>query len=95
MAGRPKDEIITFKVDAALAKAMRGIPNRSEFIRSAILASLTGVCPLCRGTGLLTPDQHRHWRSFSGTHALVECSQCHAMHIVCEAQKREGDVHAP
>ena len=88
--GRRKQETITFKVDAGLARAMRGIPNRSEFIRAAILASLEGICPLCLGTGWLTPDQHRHWTSFSGNHAVTECSHCHALHLVCKAGEREG-----
>ncbi len=81
MAGRK--EIITFKVDESLAAAMQGIPNRSAFIRSAILAALNGVCPLCQGTGILTADQKKHWTSFTASHDLVECDQCHSMHIVC------------
>lgn len=93
MAGRKKQEIITFKADASLADAMRGIPNRSEFIRSAILASLQGICPLCRGTGMLSLDQFRHWSSLAGNHALVECSQCHAMHIRCNAEGGREEVH--
>jgi len=56
-----KDEIVTFKADRSLLEAMRGIPNRSAFIRQAILAALDSACPLCRGTGVLTPDQRRHW----------------------------------
>ena len=41
----PKEAIITFKVDAALAKAMKGVGNRSEFIRSAVLAALDSSLP--------------------------------------------------
>lgn len=82
-----KQEIITFKVDETLAKAMQGIPNRSEFIRNAILAALDSACPLCKGTGILTPDQSRHWKLFAESHSLHECEQCQALHLVCEAQK--------
>ena len=39
-----KQEIVTFKVDEPLLKAMNGIPNRSEFIRAAILSALDSVC---------------------------------------------------
>jgi len=53
MSRKTKQEIVTFKVDEPLREAMRGIPNRSEFIRSAILAALENVCPLCKGTGCL------------------------------------------
>jgi hypothetical protein len=86
MDGHKKEEIITFKVDGDLARAMAGIPNRSEFIRSAILASLDSTCPLCSGTGMLTPRQKKHWIRFSKNHSIEECETCHAYHIVCGAQ---------
>lgn len=80
---KPKSEIITFKVDQALVQAMRQIPNRSEFIRAAILAAMDSVCPLCNGTGILTPKQKEHWREFSRDHRLQECDHCHEVRIVC------------
>jgi len=83
---KSKQEVITFKADKALRAALRGVPNRSEFIRAAVLAALDGACPLCQGTGILTPDQKRHWQRFARGHAVQECEQCHALHLVC-AQK--------
>jgi hypothetical protein len=80
-----KQEIITFKVDEPLLEAMNGIPNRSEFIRDAILSALDSVCPLCKGNGILTPDQRKHWLDFTQHHTLEECEDCHAVHLVCEA----------
>ena len=91
MTGKPKQEIITFKVDNPLWEAMRGIPNRSQFIRSAILTALDSICPLCRGTGSLTPDQRRHWETFARNHSLTECDDCHAVHLVCVAGEAEGE----
>jgi hypothetical protein len=88
--GQRKHEIITFKVDEPLRQAMRGIPNRSEFIRSAILSALDSVCPLCKGGGILTPDQRKHWDDFSRHHVLEECEDCHAVHLVCEAEADES-----
>jgi hypothetical protein len=85
MKNRKKQEIITFKVDESLSMAMAGIPNRSEFIRSAILAALDSSCPLCRGTGILTPDQRRHWETFAANHSVVRCDQCQSMHLECGA----------
>ncbi|MGD9817071.1 MAG: ribbon-helix-helix domain-containing protein [Desulfomonilaceae bacterium] len=78
-----KQEIITFKVPESLRNAMKGIPNRSEFIRHAVLAALGSICPLCRGTGVLLPHQKNHWDQFSVDHRLEECDACHAMHLVC------------
>ncbi|MBN2580871.1 MAG: hypothetical protein JXB10_17935 [Pirellulales bacterium] len=83
MSRNKKLDIITFKVDAPLRRAMQGIANRSEFIRAAVLSALENVCPLCKGTGIMTPDQHRHWIAFSKNHSLTECADCHAVHMVC------------
>lgn len=80
-----KQEIITFKVDESLHHAMRGIHNRSEFIRQAILAALDSKCPLCRGTGILTPHQRQNWQGFMAHHTLTECDDCHAFHLECAA----------
>ncbi len=80
---RKKDDVITFKVDATLAEALRGVANRSEFIRTAILVALDSVCPLCMGSGILTPDQRSHWDRFSERHSLTRCSDCQAVHLVC------------
>jgi len=85
-----KQEIITFKVDSSLAEAMQSIDNRSAFIRSAILSALDSVCPLCKGSGILTPDQRAHWDSFKTNHAFEECQDCHAIHLVCLAEEHNS-----
>ena len=86
MAG-VKAEVISFKADQALLEAMAAIPNRSEFIRNAILAALNGVCPLCQGTGILSPQQKRHWQSFARHHQVRRCGDCQALHLVCNGQE--------
>lgn len=85
MPSKRKREIITFKVDPPLRDALRGIPNRSEFIRNALLAALRSVCPLCKGSGILTPDQRQHWNEFARAHRVEQCDDCHAVHLVCSA----------
>ena len=79
----PKQEIVTFKVDSSLLDLLRDLPNRSEFIRHAILNALEYVCPLCQGSGVLSPCQKKHWNSFSADHQLAECDDCHEIHLVC------------
>ena len=91
MKRKKKEGTITFKADEELTGAMAGIPNRSEFIRSAILAALDSTCPLCRGTGILTPTQKLHWERFSKNHTVEECKSCHAYHLVCGAV-RQADI---
>ncbi len=90
MATQRKQEIVSFKVDESLWEVIRRIPNRSEFIRSAILQALDHACPLCQGTGSLSPDQRRHWNEFARTHPVEECGDCHAFHLVCAAGARKG-----
>ncbi len=87
-----KQEIITFKADQSLIDAMQGVPNRSEFIREALLAALDGVCPLCRGTGNLTPNQKRHWNAFATHHDVAKCGECDETHLVC-SESRAKHVH--
>ena len=62
---KEKLDIITFKVPESLRDAMKGIPNRSEFIRNALVAALDSICPLCKGTGVMMPNQRPHWESSS------------------------------
>jgi hypothetical protein len=82
-----KRQIITFKAEEALVEAMEDIPNRSEFIRSAILAALDGVCPLCHGTGVLSPHQRHHWEDFSRNHSVERCAECDEGKLVCVADR--------
>lgn len=80
---KQKSDIITFKADDSLVEALRQIPNRSEFIRSALLTALENMCPLCQGRGALTPAQKRHWEEFMRDHTVEECTDCHEVHLVC------------
>lgn len=80
---KQKDCIITFKADTSLLAALKSIPNRSEFIRAAILTALESFCPLCQGTGVLTPNQKTHWDAFARRHPMRECDDCHEVHLVC------------
>jgi len=81
-----KQETITFKVDGALAEALKQMTNRSEFIRNAVLHALDNNCPLCQGTGTLTPEQQKHWAGFLSTHTVEKCGECQAVHLVCGAE---------
>lgn len=76
-------EVLTFKVDKELVKLLKGMSNRSEFIRAAILAALENGCPFCHGTGVLTPHRKKHWQDLAKHHALKECKECHENVLVC------------
>ncbi len=81
---RKSEEVITFKVDRELMGLLRNLPNRSEFIRLALLRAFEHVCPLCRGYGYLTPKQKEHWEELARSHSIAECPDCHELHLVCE-----------
>ena len=86
---KTKHEIITFKADSSLLEAMKGISNRSEFIRNAILSSLDSACPLCKGTGILKPYQKSHLDNFLNDHSLEECEECNELHLICSNRRKE------
>lgn len=83
MAKRNKEQVLTFKADESLLEAMKGVRNRSEFIRRAIQAALESTCPLCMGTGILSPNQKKHWDSFAKDHTVRECADCNETILVC------------
>ncbi len=87
MSGK-KGQVITFKVDESLMDALRGVENRSDFIRSAILAALDNRCPMCLGTGIISPNQKKHWVSFCEGHSIEECDDCHELHLVCSRENK-------
>ncbi|MFW6344629.1 MAG: CopG family transcriptional regulator [Sediminispirochaetaceae bacterium] len=84
-----KEEIISFKADTYLLEELNRIPNRSAFIRKAVMLALENTCPLCQGTGLLTPSQMRHWNTFTRHHSPQICGECKETILTCDLEKRE------
>lgn len=82
--GTPKTDLITFKVEHSLAELIDRLPNKSEFIRNALLGALANTCPLCQGTGVLTPEQGEHWKHFTEHHRVERCVDCKAVYLSCE-----------
>jgi hypothetical protein len=82
-----KDQVITFKAELHLAELLRRMPNRSQFIRSAIQSSLDHICPLCQGLGILSPDQKNHWEEFAEYHGVAQCKECGSVVLRCHARK--------
>ncbi len=93
---RNKEEVFSFKVGKALAGVIRRLPNRSEFFRAAILSALEHACPLCQGTGILTPEQKKHWDAFARDHAVSHCRDCNAVYLTCNGvgRARKAGEHA-
>ncbi|GAB4281503.1 MAG: hypothetical protein Kow0029_26650 [Candidatus Rifleibacteriota bacterium] len=86
-----KADTVTFKVDPNLLQILQSMPNRSEFIRSAILNALEHVCPLCSGTGVLSPAQKNCWDKFSRNHEIKKCAESDQIRILCRVQADHKD----
>jgi hypothetical protein len=78
-----KERVFTFKTDDKLAELLEEMPNRSEFIRKALLTAMDHNCPLCHGSGILTLEQQKHLQHFLATHPLEKCTDCNAVHFLC------------
>lgn len=83
---KKQQEVVTFKVEAALLEALKGVRNRSEFIRNALLQAMESQCPLCKGTGILTPEKKKHWLDLKKDHSIQECGECHEITLVCHKE---------
>ncbi|MBU0943544.1 MAG: CopG family transcriptional regulator [Proteobacteria bacterium] len=82
---KKRERVFSFKADGDLAEALENTPNRSEFIRKALLTTLEHECPLCKGSGVLTLEQGKHLEQFLTVHPLTRCEECQAMHFVCHS----------
>ena len=82
---KPQERVFTFKTDEQLARQLDQIANKSEFSRKAIQIALEHDCPLCHGSGHLSPEQRKHWDHFLTLHTLEKCHECNAVHYICNA----------
>ena len=71
-----KSQIVAFKVEPELADFLDKLPNKSEFIRKAILAQFGMTCPLCTGSGVVPRGVHDHYRPIIATHDHRPCEKC-------------------
>jgi hypothetical protein len=72
----PKSQIVAFKVEEELAKFLDSLPNKSEFIRKAILAQFGMTCPLCTGSGVVPRGIHGHFKPVIVAHSSRPCEKC-------------------
>jgi hypothetical protein len=89
-----KERVFTFKTDEKLAELLDHMPNRSEFIRKALLTAMDRHCPLCHGSGILTQEQQNHLEQFLATHPLEKCACCNAFHFTCRQQSPRPPITA-
>ena len=73
-----KSQIVAFKVEAELADFLDKLPNKSDFIRKAILAQFGMTCPLCAGSGVVPRGVHDHFKAVIADHDERPCDKCKA-----------------
>lgn len=73
-----KSEIVAFKVEEELAQFLNDLPNKSDFIRKAILAQFGMTCPLCTGTGVVPKGLHDHYKPVLAEQNKRPCDKCKA-----------------
>ncbi len=73
---KPKSQIVAFKVEPELADFLDKLPNKSEFIRKAILAQFSMTCPLCTGTGVVPRGIHDHFKPIVTSENKRNCEKC-------------------
>ena len=49
---------LTVRLPRDIAEALEHLPNRSEFVRQAIEASMETICQACAGTGRVRRPSH-------------------------------------
>jgi hypothetical protein len=71
-----KPAVVAFKVEEALAELLDKLPNKSAFIRKAIIAQLGMACPLCNGSGVVARGLHDHYTALLGRLNSKACDNC-------------------
>lgn len=71
-----KPEVVAFKVEKELAELLNKLPNKSAFIRKAIVAQLGMTCPLCNGKGVVPRGLHDHYAALLRTLNNRPCAKC-------------------
>lgn len=49
---------MTLRLPPEVAAVLDQLPNRSEFVRDAVMARLGTLCPQCQGTGVILEAGH-------------------------------------
>ncbi|MCG3138446.1 MAG: hypothetical protein HJJLKODD_02311 [Phycisphaerae bacterium] len=71
-----KPVVISFRADEHLAELLNQLPDKSAFIRKAILSHFYQACPICKGRGVV-PESIAQWLKQTLDHEkLQECECC-------------------
>lgn len=87
---RSKSVVVTFRVDHHLAEALDRLPDKSAFIRDALLRSFHATCPACGGEGRVDCEAADWLRSLLERAKARRCECCGTAFPPSAAARREG-----
>lgn len=87
---KSKHRIVTFKVEEGLAAHLDSMPNKSEFIRKALLAALLEPCPVCQGKGSVPRGLRTDLEKLFRKSEFVPCSYCGYEFPLAAEKQRNG-----
>jgi hypothetical protein len=76
MAQQQKQTVVSFRVDHHLAEILNNLPDKSAFIREAILRRFHAECPFCQGRGVLPRAIAEYLQAHMPESRTVECKCC-------------------
>jgi len=68
--------VVTFKVEEEVAAFLDAMPNKSDFIRKALLNALLEPCPICNGKGSVPRSLAADLEMIFKKREFVPCSFC-------------------
>jgi len=83
-----QETVLSFRVDHHLAEALNRLPDRSGFIRKAILRAFYRVCPACQGKGVLPETAALPIEAFIAKNLTAKCQCCGFAYPESEMPKR-------
>ena len=92
---RPKPKLIAFKAEEELAELLDRLPNKSEFIRRAVLSQIGMTCPLCLGVGNVSRGVGTHFTPVIADHMTYPCAACGEEEPIPRTPAAIADVDRP
>lgn len=68
--------VVTFKVEEEVAAFLDTMPNKSDFIRKALLSALLEPCPVCNGKGSVPRSLRADLETIFHKQQFIPCSSC-------------------
>jgi hypothetical protein len=86
---------VAVKIEEDLARFLDQLPNKSEFIRQAILAQFGTACPLCSGSGQVPAAIGAHYAPILNRFGTRACAKCQRVEMIPKDLSGVEDLDRP